>query len=285
MGLLRWAAVTAVALWALAPARAAEPAAEARVIHREPSPYGTVLVVDEGRRRYLRFDSAAGDDQSMIDLDDPRAVPMDYIRLSLIGLAIPAEPRRVLMVGLGGGTFSTLLRQVAPDLRIDVAEINPVVVSVAKTFFRVTEDEHLKITLADGKRFLVESAGGYDLVYLDAYTGNGIPAHLRTAGFFALAHNRLRPGGVVMANISADRGTERTLVGAMKVSMPSLACLRTADTLNLVVIASTADLPRAPALVSRVEALAQRLALPFVLGPLASAVDLGCVRALALDEP
>ncbi len=58
-----------------------------RIVHSEDSGVGRVFVVDEGDLRYLRFDAPDGDDQSVISLSDPAGVPMDYVRLALVGLA------------------------------------------------------------------------------------------------------------------------------------------------------------------------------------------------------
>src|SRR5437764_11564951 len=56
-----------------------------RVIFDETSRFGRVLVIDEGRRRVMRFGSPSGSEQSAIDLDDPRAVPLEYVRYALLG--------------------------------------------------------------------------------------------------------------------------------------------------------------------------------------------------------
>ncbi len=76
-------------------------------------------MIDEGDMRHLRFDDVNNASQSTISLRDPKLVPMEYIRLASIGLAYLENPGHVLMIGLGGGTFTTLLWQVLSKVQID----------------------------------------------------------------------------------------------------------------------------------------------------------------------
>ena len=110
------------------------------------SEYERVLVIDKGDRRYLRFGNPNSVNQSIISLSDHRAVPAEYIRLATLGVMLTPNLNRVLMIGLGGGNFTTLLRRHFPDLYIDAVDIDPVVVEAAKNFFNVREDERFKIS-------------------------------------------------------------------------------------------------------------------------------------------
>jgi spermidine synthase len=252
-------------------------AAAERVVHSEESPFGKVLVIEDGKFRYLRFDRVDGDDQSMISISDPRAVPMDYVRAAAIGLACAARLERVLMIGLGGGTFSTLLRQSLPDLAIDVVEVNPVVVRVAKRFFGVREDARLRIHLADGLAHLRASPQRYDLVFLDAYGPDDIPDHLGTPGFFELVRARLAPGGVAVMNLSTGSRTEPRLHRAFASIFPAVACVLSDERENRIVLGrANAGLPPAERLRAEARRIGAALALPFDLGKIADRVDLDC---------
>src|SRR6188472_2775365 len=85
------------------------------VIFDRTSPYGRVLIIDEGARRVMRFGSRQGSEQSATVPGDPRAVPVEYVRYALLGLAHHGRAARVLMVGLGGGTFTTLVHRALPE--------------------------------------------------------------------------------------------------------------------------------------------------------------------------
>jgi predicted membrane-bound spermidine synthase len=116
------------------------PLVKRRIVFSKHSAFNNlVLVVDEGDLRYLRFGSEDGDDQSVISLRDPNSVPMECVRYAAIGLCYATGRKRTLMIGLGGGTFTSLLRKHFPEMSIDVVEIDPLVVDVAERFFGVRE--------------------------------------------------------------------------------------------------------------------------------------------------
>src|SRR4029077_18298178 len=76
----------------------------ARLLFDQTSPFGRVLVLDEGPLRVMRFGTRDGSEQSSIVRDRPGAVPIEYVRAALLGLAAHGQVTRILMVGLGGGT-------------------------------------------------------------------------------------------------------------------------------------------------------------------------------------
>ena len=112
-----WLAPTANAGSVEPPASASAASSRPKVVFDKPSAYGRVIVVEEERHRILRFDSVDGVDQSTLSLDDPARVPMEYVRYAGLGLLFAPEPKNVLMIGLGGGSFSGLTHRVLPQTR------------------------------------------------------------------------------------------------------------------------------------------------------------------------
>ena len=114
-------------------------------------------------------------------------------------------PRNCLIVGGGGGVVPTVFRKAYPDLEIDVVEIDPVVLEMAKRFFAFKtgeDDEKTTTTIMDGRVFLRETDKTYDLIILDAFTGGRPPFHLMTREFLQLVKSRLTPEkGVAHLNI------------------------------------------------------------------------------------
>ena len=129
----------------------------------------------------MRFGSPSASEQSAIEPANPRAVPVEYVRYALLGLAHHGRPRRVLMVGLGGGTFSTLVHRALPDATVDAVEIDPVVVAGRARALRPARGRRAtgctSPTPPTGWRAI---GAAYDFVLLDAYAGEGIPAALAT---------------------------------------------------------------------------------------------------------
>lgn len=160
------------------------------------------LVVREGRRvRQLLLN---GTPQGGIALDNPGVAVTTYSRYFALGPLIAGAAKRVLFLGLGAGEGIRCLRQAWPRCRVEVAEIDPVVVQVARDYFGVTEDGGLHIAVADGREYLERSGGGYDLVYLDAYAGDALPFALATVECMRLVRSRLRPGGLAVGNFTGS---------------------------------------------------------------------------------
>ena len=69
--------------------------------------------------------------QSCMDMRHPDRIVMNYPQMMLGALFVNPAPRSVLIIGLGGGTIPRALRELLPEARIDVVEIDPAVVRVA----------------------------------------------------------------------------------------------------------------------------------------------------------
>ena len=175
------------------------------LLYDETSPFERVVVVDEGGYRFLRFGSLTGDDQSVLDLARPEEPVLEYIPRTCFGLALAEGHERGLVVGLGAGSTTRFWHALFPQMRIDSVEIDPLVVAVAFQFFRFPHHPGLPVHLMDGRTWVQESPGAYDVVLLDAYGAGDAPYHLTTLEFYAEVQDRLAPGGVVIANTVAER--------------------------------------------------------------------------------
>lgn len=176
--------------------------AAATVIHRQTSPFNTITVTEDPRGlRTLLF--GKGDvRQSVVKPGDPDHLELPYAKVAMVALALVEDPRRILVVGLGGATLPSFLRKHYPDTEIDVAEIDPGVVEVAKNFFGFREDVRMRAHVADGRQF-IESVRQprYDLIFLDAFGAERVPPHLTTLEFLLATRRAVTPGGVVIGNV------------------------------------------------------------------------------------
>jgi spermidine synthase len=139
--------------------------------------------------------------ESVSNLRDPDDLVLRYAQVMTIATIFPAEPKKILMLGLGGGSLSTYLGRFMPDVAIDVVEIDRRVIDVAKTYFGIRESERVRYLDADGRVFLNRNRQLYDLILLDAYRGGFVPFHLLTKEFYTLVKQRLAPGGAVASNV------------------------------------------------------------------------------------
>lgn len=171
------------------------------VLYEKQSPYTFISVTEDTEgRRYLQFDRT-GSLQSVVRPGKPLQLELAYTRVSMVGLAFVPEPKRILVVGLGGGAMPMFLRAVVPGAHVDVVDIDPDVVEVAKRYFGFKEDETLRAHVADGRGFVEAKGEAYDLVFLDAYGPDSIPEHLATQEFLTAVRARLSERGAVVGNV------------------------------------------------------------------------------------
>ena len=175
--------------------------------------YHHMVVAETNGIRYLGFDDSI---QGGMYVDDPGKTPVEYVPRMTLGLVLQPKPERALLVGLGPAALPKLLLSAYPNLRLDVVEIDPDVVKVAKDYFYLPAVSNLKVHTVDGRDFLKSTRTAYDLVFLDAYYASSIPFHLTTREFLDEVKAKLAPGGVVVANvIGAVTGDQSRLFRAM----------------------------------------------------------------------
>src|SRR5262249_40205748 len=89
--------------------------------------------------------------QSEANLADPDDLPLLYTRAFSLAAIYPPEIKRVLVLGLGGGSIPIYLHRFLPEASIDVVEIDPGIITVAKKFFGVRETSRLRLYESDGR--------------------------------------------------------------------------------------------------------------------------------------
>jgi spermidine synthase len=166
--------------------------------------YHRIRVEEDDEARYMYFDRTL---QSAMNLKDPSALRLIYSRYTSLGFAFRPDAKKILIIGLGGGSIPKKLQKEFPLLEIDVVEIDPDVVQIAKSHFNVREAKNLRLHTQDGRLFLARTQNQYDIILIDAYYADAMPFHLATQEFFELAQRKLTPNGIVVANlISAVTG-------------------------------------------------------------------------------
>jgi len=192
--------VAASSAWAIAPEK---------IVHTENSLYRNIVVYEQNDERCMRFSRARLSRQSCISLNNPDMHAFDYTRMMLGALYLKPEPKKILIIGLGGGTIPMTLSRIVPNAEIDSVEIDPAVVRVAKKFFGFNMTPRMQVHEEDGRVFIkkaVKHGIKYDMVMLDAYDNEYIPEHLLTREFLAEVKKVLTSDGVLTANTHSTSG-------------------------------------------------------------------------------
>lgn len=166
--------------------------------------YGSLRVVDAGGQRTLYHGTVKHGSQFLSPAR--RDWPTTYYGpASGIGLALRnccAGEKRVGVVGLGAGTLA--IYGVSGD-EFRFYEINPEVTAIAQSQFTFLRDSGAKIEIAPGDARLSlerEAPHHFDILAIDAFSGDAIPVHLLTKEAFAVYERHLATGGVIAFHVS-----------------------------------------------------------------------------------
>ena len=158
------------------------------------SNFGILQVLQAGGTRYYLNDHLV---QNTYDPASQKSTSMFTYMLHGLARVYTSNVNDVLCIGLGVGI--TPMEFARDGARVDVVEINPAVVPVARQWFDL-QPEKLNITIADGRDFLNRSSRKYDAVALDAFLGESCPSHLMTREAFSAVRHVLKPGGTLVIN-------------------------------------------------------------------------------------
>lgn len=194
-----------------------------KVIHCRHDEQGAIEVVDTHGIRSLHFGSPAR--QSAMALASPDRLELPYLRAMLIGLVFVPDPRRILVLGLGGGSLVRYLLRHCPAARIEVVESRTAVVGVAREYFGLPEQPQLRIRIADGGEFLIaranQHASDYDFILVDVFDDEGLAPVVMQHDFFAAVASVLALGGVLCVNLWGGHAASfRTVMRQLKLYFP-----------------------------------------------------------------
>lgn len=111
---------------------------------------------------------------------------------------------RIGVVGLGAGTLAAYARD---SDRIDFWDIDPKALRIANDYFTFIADTPGRVSTicSDGRKALEASAEDYDVIVIDAFTGDAVPPHLLTREALAIYARRLAARGGVLAIHTSSR--------------------------------------------------------------------------------
>jgi spermidine synthase len=218
--------------------------ARAAVVFSAYSAYHHIEVIDDNGLRTLSFN---GSMETRMYSATPLQGHFEYTEFFHMPWLWNTNLKRVLMIGLGGGSTQRAYQHYYTNVMVNTVELDPVVVKVAKEFFHVTESPTHKIHLQDGRVYLRRTADIYDLILMDAYAttryGSSVPPHLTTREFFTIARDHLSTNGVLGYNlIGQAEGWNEDFVGGMfrtiREVFPQVYLFPARETRNVVLIAT-----------------------------------------------
>jgi spermidine synthase len=184
--------------------------------------------------------------QSSMRLARPNDLELAYTRSMMAFLLFNGPPRRVLMVGLGGGSLAKFVYHRMPETVTEVLEINPQVVAVARRLFELpTADARLIVRVCDAAEFVAAEGSGYDAILVDGYDGESQVPELASPAFYGACRRRLERGGVLVVNLWGSDGRFDEYLARIEAVFPSSTLCLPAEKPGNVIVFGFRDPPAA----------------------------------------
>lgn len=117
-----------------------------------------------------------------------------------------AEEPKILILGMGTGTYATQCTTYFEGAQIEGVEIDEKITRLAERYFELPET--VKVTTYDGRAYLEAVSGKYDIIMVDAYQDITIPFQMSSVEFFTMVRDHLTQDGVMVVNMNMHTDKE-----------------------------------------------------------------------------
>lgn len=171
-----------------------------RKIHKSVAEDSIVEVSESNGIRSLHLGSVTI--QSSMKVKDPFALELTYTRGMMGFLLFSGAVKCVLTIGLGGGSVPKYIYAHCPNINQTIVEINPQIISIARSHFCVPEDEaRFSVIEGDGIAYLKANLNSADCLMIDAFDRFGIPPDFCSQDFFDDCAATLSKQGIFVINL------------------------------------------------------------------------------------
>jgi spermidine synthase len=173
--------------------------------------YPKPFVIDDGKSRFLYFNVRLM--QSEMSLKAPNDLAIRYTQKMMAFLLFQPRPKRIVLIGLGGGSLIKFCYQRMPGTQLTAVELDPNVIAFRDTFLLPPDDDRLQVLEADGAEFIENTEKGIDALLVDAFDKTGFAPSLANREFFDNAYAKLSGNGVLVINLAGEKETYAGLIG------------------------------------------------------------------------
>lgn len=173
--------------------------------------YPKPFVVDDGQSRFLYFNVRLM--QSEMSLKTPNELAIRYTQKMMAFLLFQPRPKRIVLIGLGGGSLLKFCYHRLPGAQLTAIELDPHVIAFRDTFLLPPDGPRLRVLQADGAEYLAQADKGIDALLVDAFDKTGFAPGLANREFFADAFAKLSGNGVLVINLAGEKESYAGLIG------------------------------------------------------------------------
>lgn len=269
---------------------------EKNLMYEGESVYNYLQVKDEGENIALSTNVMFGVQSVMQKSGGLTGRYYDYALAAPV-LAEKDAGGRILVLGMGTGTFASQCREYFSPTEITGVEIDEKITGLARSYFRLPED--IPVFTYDGRAYLAAPGAvtePCDVIMVDAYQDITIPFQMSSVEFFTMVRQHLTPSGVMVVNMNmhSDKAGNITewLSDTISAVFPYVYTVDVPGTTNRELFAATrdvfSDFPEKAAAISRpdLRALMQRAAgqlSPYESGGRVLTDDRAPVELLGMD--
>ncbi len=222
------------------------------------------FIVDSRSLRRLQFDPRSI--QSVMRRHDPDALHLAYTRTMMASLLLAPAPRRILLLGLGGGSLAKFCYRYLPRAAITAVEIDSDVIALRDEFRVPADDQRLRVVAGDAVRYIATRSGCAEIILVDTCDRNGMVSSLASPDTYLHLRRSLSRNGVAAINACGSARVVASHVARVRgVFGAHVWTLPVANERNLIILAAKHSLREHSdrVLDARAASLEARLGLPF----------------------
>ena len=180
---------------------------ENNLAYEGESVYNYLQVQENDRRVILSTNVLFGVQSVLIKNQGLTGMYYDYAMAApLMTAKENPEECRVLILGMGTGTYATQCTRYFGEMSIEGVEIDEKITELARTYFELPD--RVPVTTYDGRAYLNVIDTTYDVIMVDAYQDITIPFQMSSVEFFTLVRDHLNPEGVMVVNMNMRGSSE-----------------------------------------------------------------------------
>lgn len=207
--------------------------------HRRRKPkFAPVTLSEQEGVRYLHFGTEWI--QGAMRIRKPDWIELEYAQQMMAWMLFIEQPKRIVQLGLGAAALTKFCRRWYPTSPITAVELNPSVIDVCHTMFKLPQaDELLSIVEGDAMDFVEDQANhrSVDVLQIDLYDATARGPVLESLEFYKHCAACLARGGIATINLFGDHPSYQRNIPAICAAFDAAICLPEVHQGNVVVIA------------------------------------------------
>lgn len=174
---------------------------ESDLTYEGESVYNYLQVKEDDRRVILSTNVLFGVQSVLVKDQALTGMYYDYAMAAplMAGREQPGDCK-VLILGMGTGTYATQCNRYFGEMAIEGVEIDEKITGLAREYFELPES--VPVTTYDGRAYLNAVEEKYDVIMVDAYQDITIPFQMSSVEFFTLVKEHLTEDGVMVVNMN-----------------------------------------------------------------------------------